>query len=68
MDLCDCKTVQTAQYEPANETKTTTQTDQQQLVSETVLKPVQKVQYGAVKDAGKNNSGLCGHVNYTVNQ
>ena len=39
-------TVQTAQYEPANETKTTAQTAQYQLVSETVHKQCNRLNMG----------------------
>ena len=46
MDLCDCKTVQTAQYEPANENKTTIQTAQYQPVSETVHKQCKRLNVG----------------------
>jgi len=46
MDLCDCKTVQTAQYEPANENKTTIQTAQYQPVSEIVHKQCKRLNVG----------------------
>jgi len=46
MNLCDCKTVPTAQYEPANGTKITIQTAKHQPVSKTVNQQCKKLNMG----------------------
>jgi hypothetical protein len=58
----DCKTVKTAQYEPANETKTTAQTAQYQPANETKT-TAQTAQYQPVsetvhKQCNRLNMGL----------